>query len=395
MAITKKKVTKSSKSLLELLETKYNAFFEPEKFSTGILPLDEVLGGAIETGSLIELASESGVGKSTLALDLARNLARLYQFKTLYIDTEGSVKKDMISGIGLTEYLSTKSNPDNYFTLVRVAGYTEVEELISKSLQEGQFKLIVIDSLSALTGDVYLDLDENRNSTENRVGFDAQMTSRLLKKLNALKTDYDCIFFCINQTRVDLSNPWQASFKSTGGQAVKFFPDVRLFMKRDKVIYDQATLLTGATDKATVGATTTIEAIKSRLGQGFIKYPMTIYFGKGISNLAAYVSLLELPTVVNSKGVTVLEHVTKVTNVLHLDSGDYQSTKGANGLVLLIKEHWDEVEKICFNYVTNYFHEQHTVSEDTDYDERDDLTYEENKLVDYTADDTEDLDSAG
>ena len=275
------------------------------------------------------------------------------------------------------------------------AGYTEVEELISKSLQEGQFKLIVIDSLSALTGDVYLDLDENRNSTENRVGFDAQMTSRLLKKLNALKTDYDCIFFCINQTRVDLSNPWQASFKSTGGQAVKFFPDVRLFMKRDKVIYDQATLLTGATDKATVGATTTIEAIKSRLGQGFIKYPMTIYFGKGISNLAAYVSLLELPTVVNSKGVTVLEHVTKVTNVLHLDSGDYQSTKGANGLVLLIKEHWDEVEKICFNYVTNYFHEQHTVSEDTDYDERDDLTYEENKLVDYTADDTEDLDSAG
>ena len=78
MAITKKKVTKSSKSLLELLETKYNAFFEPEKFSTGILPLDEVLGGAIETGSLIELASESGVGKSTLALDLARNLARLY-----------------------------------------------------------------------------------------------------------------------------------------------------------------------------------------------------------------------------------------------------------------------------------------------------------------------------
>jgi RecA/RadA recombinase len=391
MAITKKKSKTSTEDFQSMLTDRFNAYFEPEKYKTGILPLDEVLGGYLQSGSLIELSSESGVGKSTMLLHLAKNLAE-QGLKTLYIDSEGSVKDAMLDGIGLTPYLSTKNHKDNLFTLVRVSGYAEVEDLISGALQTGQFKLFVIDSLTALVGDVYLDLDENRNATENRVGYDALMTSRLLKKLNALKTMYNCIFFCISQTRVDLSNTFITAFKSTGGQAAKFFPDVRLFMKRKDKILDNATLLTGNTDKAVIGANVTIEATKSRQGIGFVPYPMTIYFGRGVSNLAAYQVLLELPQLVNSSGVHILEHKSTVTSVLHLDSGDYQTTGGKNGLASLIVEHGDEVGKFCNNYVSSYFSNLNKSNLEANYEERDDLILEKNESEDYSVDEPDDLD---
>lgn len=392
MAIAKKK-SGSSSSLQDMLLNKFNAYFKPDKYKTGILPLDEVLGGYIQTGSLIEISSESGVGKSTLVLHLAKNFAD-NGLKTLYIDSEGSVKDAMIKGLHLDSYLSTKEKPDNLFTLVRIAGYSDVEELITQAVQEGDFTLIVIDSLTALVGDVYLDPKENRLATENRVGFDALMTSKLLKKLNALKTEYNCIFVCISQTRVDLSNTFITTYKSAGGQAVKFFPDVRLFLKRKAALLDNAKLLIGETDKATIGAEVTIEATKSRQGLGFVKYPMTIYFGKGVSNLAAYVTLLDLPELVNSKGVHVLERATTQTSILHLDSGDYKATGGKNGLNTLIVEHGDEVSKLCYDYVNTYFHEQFKESVNADYDNRDDLIAVENEDKEYSADDTEDLDAS-
>ena len=391
MAITKKKVDKgSNEDFFKYLEKECAAYFEPERYKTGILPLDEVLGGYLESGSLIELSSESGVGKSTLLLHLAKNFAD-NGLATLYIDSEGSVKESMIEGVGLSSYLSTKDNPDNLFTLVRLSGYTAVEELITRALHTEKFKLVVIDSLTALVGDIYLDDKENRLSTENRVGFDAQMISRLLKKLNALKTKHKCIFFCISQTRVDMSNPYRASFSSSGGQAVKFFPDVRLFMKRIKKIVDKATLVFGESDETTIGAETTIEATKSRQGQGFVKYPMTIYFGKGVSNLAAYELLL--PILTNSKGEPAYVKKSSVTHELHLDSGDYVTTSGRQGLLTLIKNNWDEIENLCNDYVTNYFLGKNDALVTEDYDERDDLTYVENDTSDYTADDTLDLDS--
>ena len=393
MAITRKKVEKcSTDDFLTYLEKECDAYFEPEKYKTGILPLDEVLGGYLESGSLIELSSESGVGKSTLLLNLAKNFADL-GLGTLYIDSEGSVKDSMIEGLQLSPYLSTKDHKDNLFTLVRISGYTAVEELITKALQTNKFKLIVIDSLTALVGDVYLDEKEDRKATENRVGFDALMSSRLLKKLNALKTKYNCIFFCISQTRVDLSNTFITSFKSTGGQVVKFFPDVRLFMKRKKKILDKAVLVTGDSENATIGAETTIEATKSRQGQGFIAYPMTIYFGKGVSNLAAYEVLL--PLLVNSKGEPVYVKKSSVTHELHLDSGDYTTSAGRNGLLTLINNNWDEIDKLCNDYVTDYFLGKHEAMVNANYEGRDDLITEENDVKDYTADDTLDLDSEG
>lgn len=348
--------------LFDILEEKFNAYFEPEKIRTGIIPFDLVLNGYLETGSLIELSGESQTGKSTLLLHLSRVLCDR-GYKVLYIDAEGSVKLDQMKGIGLEEYLATKTNKNNKFTLVKESGYNAVEELIDTALKYDQFKLIVIDSLTALTGDVYLDLDKagtdkDRLSTENRVGFEALMNSRFLKKLNGLKTEHNCIFIFINQTRIDM-NGFFVSYKSSGGQAVKFFPDVRLFMKLKDKLLDKRDLVTGNFE-VPIGANTTIEAHKSRLGLGYIPYPMTVYFGKGISNLSAYLNLLpSMTATVEGKKVPMLEQTSKVSYVLHLPSGDVKTSKGQNGLSEMIVENGEEVEELVNKYLDEFYESLH------------------------------------
>lgn len=51
---------------------------------TGIVALDLVLGGGLPWGRVIELNSESGVGKTSLSLYLASRLARQGKKSLLY-----------------------------------------------------------------------------------------------------------------------------------------------------------------------------------------------------------------------------------------------------------------------------------------------------------------------
>lgn len=344
-----KTIEEKRKAFDKLLEDKFNAYFEPDVYKTGIVPLDLVLNGGLETGSLIELAGESQCGKSTLVLHLVKNMAEK-GLKTLYIDSEGSVKEDMLDGIGLTPYLTTKKNKNNLVTVIRESAFKVVEELIDAALTTDEYKIFVIDSLTALANDEYLDIESDRSTLEMRPGLQAQLTSNFLRKLNALKTAHNCIFICINQTRVDLSG-FKPTHKSTGGQAVMFYPDIRLFMKVKAKIEEKRELIIGAQD-IPIGASGTIEAKKSRLGAGFIPFPITVYYGKGISNLTAYESLL--PNIPAGKG-KILEKTSSVTYVLNLPSGEYKTTKGENGLHQLVVDHYDEVTEAVDAYLDEYF----------------------------------------
>ncbi len=65
---------------------------EKDRTSTGYRELDRVLGGGIVAGSLILVGGDPGIGKSTLLLQVCRNLAAAGQ-KVLYISGEESLKQ--------------------------------------------------------------------------------------------------------------------------------------------------------------------------------------------------------------------------------------------------------------------------------------------------------------
>ena len=65
---------------------------EEDRITTGIPEMDRVLGGGIVRGSLTLLGGDPGIGKSTLLLEVCRNLANSGR-KVLYISGEESLKQ--------------------------------------------------------------------------------------------------------------------------------------------------------------------------------------------------------------------------------------------------------------------------------------------------------------
>ena len=65
---------------------------EEERMSSGIPELNRVLGGGIVKGSLVLVGGDPGIGKSTLLLQICRNLANEGK-KIVYVSGEESLKQ--------------------------------------------------------------------------------------------------------------------------------------------------------------------------------------------------------------------------------------------------------------------------------------------------------------
>lgn len=110
---------------------------EKNRRKTGISELDRILGGGMVSGSLILLGGEPGVGKSTLALQLA---LALKQTKILYVSGEESAEQ-----ISLRAQRLKNSNP-----LCYILSETVLENILahSENLKPG---LIIIDSIQTIS----------------------------------------------------------------------------------------------------------------------------------------------------------------------------------------------------------------------------------------------------
>ena len=72
---------------------------ESPRVTTGSGELDRVLGGGIVQGSLVLVGGDPGIGKSTLLLQMCRNLAAAGK-KVLYISGEESLSKSECAPAG-------------------------------------------------------------------------------------------------------------------------------------------------------------------------------------------------------------------------------------------------------------------------------------------------------
>lgn len=89
---------------------------DEERVSTGFSELDRVLGGGIVAGSLVLIGGDPGIGKSTILLQMCRNLAENKK-NILYISGEESLKQiklraDRIGSFGDTMQLLCETNLD-------------------------------------------------------------------------------------------------------------------------------------------------------------------------------------------------------------------------------------------------------------------------------------------
>ena len=108
------------------------------RFSTHISEFDRVLGGGIVQGSLVLIAGDPGIGKSTILLQTSGELCKQNK-KILYVSAEESAGQVKLRA----ERLGVKS--DNLYI------YPQTNlELIKKHIETMQPDLVIVDSIQAI-----------------------------------------------------------------------------------------------------------------------------------------------------------------------------------------------------------------------------------------------------
>lgn len=109
-----------------------------KRLVSGIGEVDTVFGGGIVTGSVSLIAGQPGIGKSTLLLQLAHELAKIY--KVLYVSGEESahqigLRADRLGATGKNLQLATSTSADD----------------IASTIAGGKFQLVVVDSIQTMS----------------------------------------------------------------------------------------------------------------------------------------------------------------------------------------------------------------------------------------------------
>ncbi len=111
---------------------------DEERFTTGMAELDRVLGGGIVPGSLVLVGGDPGIGKSTILLQVCRNLAEADR-PVLYISGEESLQQIKIRAERIGEFSERLS----------LLCETDLDE-IAAILERERPQVAVIDSIQTM-----------------------------------------------------------------------------------------------------------------------------------------------------------------------------------------------------------------------------------------------------
>jgi DNA repair protein RadA/Sms len=139
----------------------------PDRSTTGIAEFDRALGGGLVAGSAILLAGDPGIGKSTLLLQAAANIARR-GLSVAYISGEEAVNQVRLRA----QRLGLGDAP------VQLAAATSVRDILTTLTSGKPPALLVIDSIQTM----HSDLIEGAPGTVSQVRASAQELIRFAKE---------------------------------------------------------------------------------------------------------------------------------------------------------------------------------------------------------------------
>lgn len=186
----------------------------------------------------------------------------------LYIDAEHAVSVDYFRKLGVD------FDTDLMYFIQPDSG-EEAIDIINNAVEAGFFSLIIVDSIPALVSKAEFASD----AEDVVIAPMAKLLARALKRINSQSSKNTLTVF-INQTRETIGF---GGASTPGGKAVKFFPSLRIEMKR-----------TGLLTKGDVniGHTIKYNLVKNRFGAPYSKTDVNLYYGKGINKKEELVDLL-------------------------------------------------------------------------------------------------------
>jgi len=260
------------------------------RWSSGFNLVDIMLGGGLTSG-IIEVFGPPSIGKSALASQIAGHrlvcgscVQHWDQERVFDLDPK---RVAMLMGAELGAYIQRdkKGNisKDSQFIPVRA---DHLEELLEKSEEQAAYwrynELLPVDEpivvlLDSLASTETLEEDK-RSYQKQEMASMASALSRNLRKFIKTMSRYRMIFLVVNQVRKKVGVLFGKNTDSPGGEAIKFYANMRIEMNR--------------IGKLDGGAEVSLTTIKNKISYPYRKLVLPFYYASGFSNADSAIGTL-------------------------------------------------------------------------------------------------------
>lgn len=168
---------------------------EPSRLSTGCAPIDELLGGGMETGTITQVYGPPASGKTNIALMAAVEVARTGR-RVLYIDTEGLSLERLAQLVEGHPAVTEPGDVTDRIVIRDVHDFEEQTEAIKEAADVSpEVSLIIVDSA---TGFYRLE-----RGNENEEGDALRTVTRQITHLLSVARKHDLAVLVTNQVFMD------------------------------------------------------------------------------------------------------------------------------------------------------------------------------------------------
>jgi len=280
---TKKNQFKKTISKYERKKNESSNSFKTFTYSTGVILLDQLIGGGLPKGKIIGIGGETSVGKTTLLLQICCNVIERYNKDVYYIDVEGGASSELINALNCSHHISCEDNPDGRLHILDINTIQDISVVVKGASEDPETAIIVVDSETQVI-DEDMKSDDLGSSYRGK-GSHATMWSRMARTFTAVIRESNACLIMVHQARQKLKG-FSQPVASSGGNAMKHMTSIEIWLSYLHKIDENLVVTKNTNDSS--GVFIELTTSKNRLSLPNKKIELPLLYGKGVSNLSAF-----------------------------------------------------------------------------------------------------------